>query len=72
MYFFNSWHFVDLFFYMEEEMKYVYDILLNFNEKLYEFYEWMDDDYFDYIKRIGIIKVSKDTLIDIKTNKKYM
>ena len=29
----------------------------------------MDDDYFDYIKRIGIIKVSKDTLIDIKTNK---
>ena len=50
-------------------MKYVYDILLNFNEKLYEFYEWMDDDYFDYIKRIGIIKVSKDTLIDIKTNK---
>ena len=45
MYFFNSWHFVDLFFYMEEEMKYVYDILLNFNEKLYEFYDTYIVDY---------------------------
>jgi hypothetical protein len=52
-------------------MKYIYDILLNFNEILYEFYEWNDNDYYDYIKKIPVIKVSKDTLNDIK-NKKIM
>ena len=50
-------------------MKYIYDILLNFNEKLYEFYEWDDCDNFDYVKKIAIIKVNKDTLNDIRNNK---
>lgn len=50
-------------------MKYIYDILLNFNEKLYEFYEWHDCDNFDYVKKIAIIKVNKDTLNDIRNNK---
>ena len=52
-------------------MKYIYDIILNFNEEFYEFYEWDEKDYFDYIKRIPIIKVTKDMLNDIK-NKKIM
>ena len=38
-------------------MKYIYDILLNYNERLYEFYEWEDNDYFDYVKKIEVIKV---------------
>lgn len=50
-------------------MKYIYDILLNFNEKFYEFYEWDDNDTFDYIKKISLFKVNKDTLNDIKNNK---
>jgi hypothetical protein len=33
-------------------VKYIYDILLNYNERLYEFYEWEDNDYFDYVKKI--------------------
>ena len=49
-------------------MKYIYDILLNYNERLYEFYEWEDNDYFDYVKKIEVIKVSKDTIKDIIKN----
>ena len=33
-------------------MKYIYDIILNFNERLYEFYEWKDNDDIEYIKKI--------------------
>lgn len=50
-------------------MKYIYDILLNFNEEFYEFYEWDDRDYFDYVKKIAIVKVNKETLNTIKNNK---
>ena len=43
--------------------------LLNFNKNnLYEFYEWEDNDYFDYVKKIEVIKVSKDTIKDIIKN----
>jgi hypothetical protein len=39
-------------------MNYIYDILLNFDDKeIYEFYEWDGDDPIDYVKRIPIIKV---------------
>ncbi len=50
-------------------MKYIYDIILNFNEELYEFYEWEDEDSFDYVKKIAIIKVTKDVFNDILNNK---
>ena len=50
-------------------MKYIYDILLNFNEELYEFYEWDEEDYYDYVKKIAIFKVSKEDFNEIKNNK---
>lgn len=50
-------------------MKYIYDIILNFNERLYEFYEWKDNDDVEYIKRIPIFKVSNDVFSDLKSNK---
>lgn len=50
-------------------MKYIYDIILNFNERLYEFYEWKDNDDIEYIKRIPIFKVSNDVFSDLKNNK---
>ena len=50
-------------------MKYIYDILLNFNEEFYEFYEWNEEDYFDYIKKIAIIKITKDMFNELKNNK---
>ena len=50
-------------------MKYIYDIILNFNERLYEFYEWKDNDNIEYIKKIPIFKVSNNVFCDIKNNK---
>ena len=50
-------------------MKYIYDIILNFNERLYEFYEWKDNDNIEYIKKIPIFKVSNNAFSDIKNNK---
>jgi len=53
-------------------MKYIYDIILNFNERLYEFYEWKDNDNIEYIKKIPIFKVSNNVLMDLKNNKVVM
>ena len=39
-------------------MKYIYDIILNFNELLYDFYEWNKNDCFTHIKKIPIIKIN--------------
>ena len=50
-------------------MKYIYDIILNFNEKYYEFYEWNDSDSVDYIKKIPIFKVSNEVIRDLKVDK---
>lgn len=49
-------------------MKYIYDIILNFNESLYEFYEWKDDDNIEYIKKISIVKVTESVFSDLKNN----
>ena len=45
-------------------MNYIYDILLNFNdsENYFEFYEWKEDDCFEHIKRIPLIRISKETM----------
>lgn len=50
-------------------MTYVYDLILNFNSELYEFYEWNKDDYLYHIKKINLIKVSIDTYNDILNKK---
>lgn len=41
-------------------MNYVYDILTNFNEVLYDFYEWEKKDNITHIKKIPIIKIDKN------------
>ena len=46
-------------------MTYVYDLLLNFNPKLYEFYEWEKDDKLSHIKRIYLIKISSIAYNDL-------
>lgn len=59
--------------YMERKMKmtYIYDILLNFtdDENYFEFYEWKEDDSFEHIKRIPIIRISKEQMQEIMFNK---
>jgi len=43
-------------------MNYIYDIYLNLNETLYDFFDWNKNDKLIHIKKIPIIKVSEDTL----------
>ncbi len=50
-------------------MNYIYDIVLNLNEILYEFYEWELNDNIVYIKKIPLVKVKKNDLFNIKYNK---
>lgn len=51
------------------KMIYVYDILLNFNENMIHYFEWEDQDDIKYIKKIPLIKVSDELLINL-VNKK--
>lgn len=50
-------------------MNYIYDILLNFNEKLYDFYDWNMADDIKHIRRIPLFKVTSEDLIALKENK---
>ena len=52
-------------------MNYIYDILLNFNdtENYFEFYEWKEDDIFEHIKKIPIVRISKEIMFDFLTSK---
>lgn len=49
-------------------MIYIYDIILNFHENLYEFYEWNKNDKLINIKKIPLFRVDSNTLRDIKNN----
>ncbi len=52
-------------------MNYIYDILLNFNdaEEYFEFYEWKEDDCFEHIKRIPLIRINSSQMLEILTYK---
>ena len=47
-------------------MNYIYDILLNYSSLPYEFFEWNSSDTITHIRKTPIIRVSADTLIDIR------
>ena len=49
-------------------MSYAYDIVLNFKEDLYDFYEWMKDDSIYHIKRINIVRVDSKIYNEILDN----
>lgn len=49
-------------------MDYIYDIVLNFHENYYEFYEWKSTDKIINIKRIPIYKISTKDYLNIKNN----
>ncbi len=49
-------------------MVYIYDIVLNFNDELLEFFEWEDNDDIKYIKRLPLIKVEDSLIKDVLEN----
>ncbi len=50
-------------------MTYIYDILLNFNNDFYEFYEWEKGDNIYHVKKIPIIKI-ETSLMELLFRKK--
>ena len=49
-------------------MTYIYDVTLNFNETLYDFFEWNSSDTLTHVRKIPIFKVSNDIFIDVLSN----
>lgn len=50
-------------------MNYIYDITLNLNKnKLYDFYEWKEEDNPEFILKIPVYKIDVDTFFDLKNN----
>ena len=47
-------------------MNYIYDILLNYNEYLYDFYDWNEEDNISHIRKIPLYKINKKTMEDLK------
>lgn len=50
-------------------MNNIYDILLNFNQNLYEVYEWNKNDEIIHIRRIPFFKIQSNDLFNIINNK---
>ena len=49
-------------------MVYIYDIVLNFDDELLEFFEWKESDNIKYIKRLPLIKVEDSLIKDVLEN----
>ena len=49
-------------------MTYIYDVTLNFNEILYDFFEWNSSDTLTHVRKIPIFKVSNEIFVDILSN----
>ena len=43
-------------------MNYIYDVYLNLNDTLYDFFDWNKNDKLMHIKKIPIIMVSNDVI----------
>ena len=49
-------------------MNYIYDIILNFNEQIYDFYEWNKSDNLTHIRKIPLIRINSKDLYNIENN----
>ena len=49
-------------------MDYIYDIILNFQNNYYEFYEWKKEDKIINIKKILVYKISNEDYLSLKYN----
>lgn len=47
-------------------MHYIYDIMANFNNIFYDFYDWNDSDSIVHIKKLPILKVDSDFYNSVK------
>lgn len=49
-------------------MNYVYDVLLNFNKELYDFFDWNTSDMISHIRKILLFRVNNKVMEDLKNN----
>lgn len=49
-------------------MNYIYDILLNFHDTLYDFYDWNLNDNIINVRKIPLFKIKSNQLKEIKEN----
>lgn len=49
-------------------MNYIYDILINLQKNLYDFYEWNLSDDIMHVRKIPLIKINTNDLLKIKHN----
>lgn len=50
-------------------MNYIYDILINLQRKMYDFYEWNISDDITHVRKTPVFKIKTDNLLDLKDNK---
>lgn len=50
-------------------MTYIYDVTLNFNDILYDFFEWNENDNIIHVKKIPILKLDNTNFFNIITHK---
>ena len=43
-------------------MNYIFDIYINFNKELYDFYEWNDDDKIEFFVKIPIFRIEEEII----------
>lgn len=48
-------------------MIYVYDVLVNLNEEMLDFYDWDDTDEFSHVRRVPMFKVVSESYYDLVT-----
>ena len=53
-------------------MNYIYDILINLQKKLYDFYEWNLSDDIIHIRKIPLIKVNSIDMLNIRNKQVIM
>lgn len=49
-------------------MNYIYDVLANFNDILYDFYDWNQGDNITHIRKIPLFKIGSKEMKDISEN----
>jgi len=47
-------------------MDFIYDILINLNKELYDFFEWNESDQIDHVRKIPVFKLSAEDFKNIK------
>lgn len=50
-------------------MSYIYDIFINFQNRLYDFYEWNNTDEIIHVRKIPVFKISSTSLLELKNSK---